>query len=435
MSKGSDATGHQIKAKKLPVTVLSGFLGAGKTTVLNHILRNTEGLKVAVIVNDMSEVNIDGTIVEQAGGLSRTEERLVEMSNGCICCTLREDLLVEIAKMAKDGRFDYLVIESTGISEPLPVAETFTFRAEDGTSLGDIAELDTMVTVVDADNFLSEYQDGETLTERGLSLGEKDHRDISNLLAEQVEFADVLVLNKSDLVSDEQQKITESILKRLNPSALIVRTTRGAAPLETILGTGRFSFEKAKQSAGWLQTIRGNEKSEVDEYGVATFFVKERKAFHPDRLWSFLHNPTVWRGVLRAKGVFWIASQPSVMALWSKAGANMEWTRIGTWWASMPKDRWPTDAGFKDWMDTIWQKGYGDRRNELVFIGCDMAEEEIQKSIENCLLTDDELRAVVSGKMKLHDPFPDWSNPAQETRSQEAKAENLSAADPQSQSL
>jgi G3E family GTPase len=344
-------------------------------------------------------------------------------------------LFVEIAKLAKDGRFDYLVIESTGISEPLPVAETFTFRAEDGTSLGDIADLDTMVTVIDADNFLSEYQDGETLIERGLSLGDNDHRDISNLLAEQVEFADVLVLNKSDLVSDEQQEINERVLKKLNPSALIVKVTRGAAPLETILGTRRFSFEKAKQSAGWLQTMRGDEKSEVDEYGVATFFVKERKAFHPERLWSYLHTPAVWRGVLRAKGVFWIASQTSVMALWSKAGANMEWTRIGTWWASVPKDRWPTDTGFKDWMDTIWQKGYGDRRNELVFIGCDMAEADIRKGIEYCLLTDDELRAVVSGKLKLNDPFPDWSNPVKETPPQEANAVNPSTADALSQSL
>jgi G3E family GTPase len=285
------------KIKKLPVTVLSGFLGAGKTTILNHILTNREGLKVAVIVNDMSEVNIDGLIVAQGGSLSRTEEKLVEMSNGCICCTLREDLLTEVTKLAREERFDYLVIESTGISEPLPVAETFTFKDEHGVSLSDVATLDTMATVVDAAGFLTEYNQSETLLQRGIALGEEDDRDIGKLLVEQVEFADVLVINKADLVSADELLQLKSILHQLNPEAKILETSRGKVALGKIMGTGLFSIERAKKAAGWLKVMRGEEISESDTFGVKSFYVKERRPFHPERLWRFLHDGEIWNGV------------------------------------------------------------------------------------------------------------------------------------------
>ncbi len=405
--KSTNLTQSYLPAK-LPVTVLSGFLGAGKTTVLNHILNNREGLKVAVIVNDMSEINIDGIVIDQSGGLSRTEEKLVEMSNGCICCTLREDLLQEITKIAEERRFDYLVIESTGISEPLPVAETFTFRDEKGVSLSDLAALDTMATVVDAAGFLSEYERSMALIERGIALSEEDKRDIGNLLADQVEFADVILINKADLVSTEDLARLGGILKSLNPEARVVNTIRGQIPLTTIMGTGLFSMERARQAAGWLKVMRGDEHSESETYGVSSFIVKERRGFHPERLWDFLHNSNFMKGVMRSKGVFWLASQPAVMALWSKAGGHIDWNRIGTWWAAVPKDKWPDDSKFQTWLSTVWEKGFGDRRNELVFIGIDLDENSIRKELKSCLLTDSELLAVTTQKTKLKDPFPDW---------------------------
>lgn len=410
MPKNLDAVILGHNRKKLPVTVLSGFLGAGKTTILNHILNNRDGLKIAVIVNDMSDINIDALIVNEEGGLSRTSETLVEMSNGCICCTLREDLLVEVTKLAKEGRFDYLVIESTGISEPLPVAETFTFRDQSGTCLGDIATLDTTVTVVDADAFLKDFSSTDSLLSRQISLDEKDTRSLSMLLADQIEFADVIVINKSDLVSFADLEKLKSLLGKLNPAARKIMTIRGKVDLGDILATGLFDIEKARTAAGWLKVMRGKEVSEADSYGVSSFSIQQRRPFHPERLWSLLNNADFWQGIIRSKGVFWLGSQPAIMALWSRAGGHLEWAPLGTWWASIPKSKWPDDADFKTWMKTVWQKGFGDRRNELVFIGVNMDQELIRTKIESCLVTDAEMAQILVGKFRSSDPFPNWKN-------------------------
>lgn len=394
--------------KKLPVTVLSGFLGAGKTTILNHILANREGLRIAVIVNDMSDVNIDGLIVNQESGFRRTSEKLIEMSNGCICCTLREDLLTEVAKLAREERFDYLVIESTGISEPLPVAETFTFRDQEGVSLSDVATLDTMVTMVDAGTFLSDFGGRDSLAGRKLGIDDKDTRNISTLLADQIEFADVIIINKSDLVSFADLEKINGILSQLNPDARLLMTVRGRVNLGDILGTGLFDLEKAKKSPGWLKIMRGEEMSETDLFGVLSFSIRERRPFHPSRLWEFLHDENIWRNVIRSKGVFWLATQPAIMALWSKAGGHMEWTPLGTWWASIPKSKWPPNQDFQKWLETVWQKGFGDRRNELVFIGIEMDEALIRSHIDQCLASENEMQDLLSGSFRAIDPFPNW---------------------------
>lgn len=397
-----------MNTQKLPVTVLSGFLGAGKTTVLSHILNNRQGRKVAVIVNDMSEVNIDAATVQNEVSLNHSEEKLVEMSNGCICCTLREDLLEEVTKLAQEGRFDYLVIESTGIAEPLPVAETFTFADENGLSLSDIARLDTMVTVVDAINFLRDYDEAKFLTETAESLGEDDERSVADLLVDQVEFADVILISKTDLAEKSEIERLLAILKTLNTSATILPISNGEVELDAVLDTQSFSFEKAQQAPGWLKEMRGEHIPETEEYGISSFAYHARRPFHPEKFYNFLHNAKDYGKLIRSKGYFWLATRPEFVGQWSQAGGIARYGVAGMFWKAIPKEEWPTDQDYLDAINDIWQEPYGDMRQELVFIGQGLEQEKLIARLNECLLTEDEMEQGLDYWLSLEDPFPEW---------------------------
>ncbi|MFH4668551.1 zinc metallochaperone GTPase ZigA [Vibrio alginolyticus] len=397
-----------MNTQKLPVTVLSGFLGAGKTTVLSHILNNRQGRKVAVIVNDMSEVNIDAATVQNEVSLNHSEEKLVEMSNGCICCTLRENLLEEVTKLAQEGRFDYLVIESTGIAEPLPVAETFTFADENGLSLSDVARLDTMVTVVDAINFLRDYDEAKFLTETAESLGEDDERSVADLLVDQVEFADVILISKTDLAEKSEIERLLAILTTLNTSATILPISNGEVELDAVLDTQSFSFEKAQQAPGWLKEMRGEHIPETEEYGISSFAYHARRPFHPEKFYDFLHNAKDYGKLIRSKGYFWLATRPEFVGQWSQAGGIARYGVAGMCWKAIPKEEWPTDQDYLDAINDIWQEPYGDMRQELVFIGQGLEQEKLIARLNECLLTEDEMEQGLDYWLSLEDPFPEW---------------------------
>ena len=393
---------------KLPVTVLSGFLGAGKTTVLSHILNNRENKKVAVIVNDMSEINIDAATVKSEVSLNRSEEKLIEMSNGCICCTLREDLLEEVNKLAKEGRFDYLVIESTGISEPLPVAETFTFADEEGVSLSDVAELDTMVTVVDAVNFLKDYQEAKYLKDKGESLGEDDERSVADLLVDQVEFADLILISKTDLVTFEDLERLKAILKTLNTDAKIMPIVHGNVEIDKVLNTGLFDFERARQAPGWLKEMRGEHIPETEEYGIGSFCYEARRPFHPDKFHEFLHNTKQYGKLIRSKGFFWLATRPEYAGQWSQAGGIARYGFAGLFWKAVPEKDWPEDEEYLASIKNQWVEPFGDMRQELVFIGQGLDQEKMTQKLDDCLLTEEEVLKGREYWATLEDPFPAW---------------------------